>query len=954
MAGDKLFAPLYIKTDNSLLSSLIKIDDLIAYAKDNNLTALAITDDNLFGVYEFYTKCLKNNIKPIIGCEITIEEQKIALYAKNYQGYLELIQLNMLKEVNFDDLTNCQNLICVVPFSANHLYDHLNKIFVDIYQGVGDLDEKKQLTGNNIVFFRPCLYLKKDDKKYLRYIIAIKKGITCDQTPIIKENYHLAFSEEIKDIDLENNQKIVESCQVEIKKPKRTIPQFSEDSYEVLKNACREGLRLRIGDMVPKKYIERLKKELKIIKEMDYCDYFLIVQDFVLYAKKQNIIVGPGRGSAAGSLVAYCLAITEIDPLKYDLLFERFLNPARVSMPDIDIDFEDYRREEVINYCIEKYGSKKVAPIITFGTFGAKQAIRDVGRVLGIELKKIDGLCKMLDVNLSLKQNLNSEVNEYIVKNNLKDVYKIATKLAGLKRHTSLHAAGIVMSDLELDQFIPLVWREEKYISAFPMEDLADLGLLKMDFLGLKNLTIIANIIKEIPDFDLNDIPFNDQKTLSLFQTGDTLGVFQFESPGMINFLRELKPASFADVYAAIALFRPGPMKNIPLFIKRKQGSEKITYYHPDLEPILKDAYGVIIYQEQIMQIAHKMGGYDLKEADILRKAMSKKQIKTMQAEEEKFVKRALAKGYDEQLVKKIFALIAKFAEYGFNKAHSVAYAQIAYQMAYLKAHYPTIFYPTVLNNVVGSQVKTKEYLLECQKRNLKLVAPHVNKSKLEYFGQDKEIFLPLSLIKKVNKQLLLEIKEKAPFKDIFDFMQKVNIFDEESFLSLVYAGALDDLGFNRQTLVKNQEKLLNYSELIIAANDDNLKPAIEHEPEFLRKDLLQKEYQYLGLYLTEHPVTKYKLKDNNHLDLKDIEQYFDQKVNLIGLIDKVNEIKTKQNDKMAFLTISDEFSQIEAVVFPQVYRQNQVISNQVFKFVGRVEKRHGKMQLNIEKIIKI
>lgn len=443
--------------------------------------------------------------------------------------------------------------------------------------------------------------------------------------------------EEIKikypDQDFKNNQKIESVCNLTIETHKNLLPIYKcpndIDAITFLKQLCKDGLKRIFGETVSKKYVERLKYELSVIEEMGFCNYFLVVWDYVKYAKEHDILVGPGRGSAAGSLVAYLLNITTIDPMKYDLMFERFLNAMRITMPDIDIDFEYTKRDQIVKYCMEKYGVKKVAPIITFGTLGSKQAIRDVGRVMNIELSLVDQVCKYLDSRISLKENYQNskKLQDYLNTNQeLKKMYQISLKLEGLKRHTSIHAAGIVMSQIDLDEVIPLQKGIDGYLTGYSMEYLESLGLLKMDFLALRNLTLIADTLKDIPDdLTFDTIVAEDREALALFTTVNTMGIFQFESDGMKNFLRKFRPTTFEDLFAALALYRPGPMNNIDSYIKRKHGKEKIDYLHPDLKPILENTYGIIVYQEQIMSIANIMAGYTLGEADILRRAMSKK-----------------------------------------------------------------------------------------------------------------------------------------------------------------------------------------------------------------------------------------------------------------------------------------------------------------------------------------
>ncbi len=944
-----MYAPLYLKTDNSLLSSMIKIEELIEYAKKNNIKALAITDQNMYGAYQFYQLCKQNDIKPIIGLEIEIENQIILLYAKNYSGYQNLIKIN-LEANNFETLNQySQNIICIVPFQSLTIYQKLNKIFKDIYQGFSDKEEE---VVENPIFIKKSLYLTKAEKHYIRYLEAIKKGLLLEEINPSKEDYHLLLESEIS-FDLKANYQFVDMINLEIPFVKNSIPKFSDDSYQLLKDLTKKGMRIRFGDIVSKKYVERLKYELKIIKQTGFSDYFLIVYDFIQYAKKEKILVGPGRGSAASSLVSYCLFITDVDPIKYDLVFERFLNPERISMPDIDIDFEDERRDEVIAYCIKKYGEKKVVPIITFGTMGSKQVIRDIGRIMGINLNFINRLSKLIDVNQNLSENYqNKKIKDLLeLDPEYKTFYQIAEKFEGLKRHTSIHAAGIIIAQDDLDQVIPLEKRDEQYISAYSMDYLEALGLLKMDFLGLKNLTIISRILKKV-NLEFSEIPLEDEATIKLFQNGDTLGVFQFESSGMINFLKNLKATCFADIYAAIALFRPGPIKNIDLFVKRKKGIEKIDFIDPALEPILKSTYGVIVYQEQIMAIANQMAGYSMGEADVLRKAMSKKNTLLMEQEKEKFIQKAKSLNYSEATANQVFNLIARFADYGFNKAHSVSYAMIAFKMAYLKTHYPLEFMTVYLDSIRGNDEKIRQAINELKKRDIKVIGPNVGNASFDYQQKDNQIQMPISIIKGLGHQAINKIISQKPFKDIFDFVSRVygkEVTKKEIEL-LTFSGAFDKLGVNRKTIICNLDKLLNYGEL----NDYDLKPNLKEELEYNSEELVSQEQQSLGFFLREHPVTKYKLENNNQINFNQVEDYFNKNITAIGIIDKLKEIKTKNGQPMAFVTLSDEFSKLDVVIFPDVYQSISLEIGQIVKMIGRVEKRHADLQLIVKKIEKI
>ena len=790
-----MYTSLYVKTNYSLLSSLISIDNYIDYAKNNHLSSLAITDNNMFGVMEFYKKCKNNNIKPIIGLEITIDSQILLLYAKDYEGYKTLIKLSTIqeeREVQYNDLEmSHEGVVGIVPFDGLELFNKI-KIIPDLYLGYKNkIEEKEALTvTKNVVYVRKSLYLDESNKDYLKYLYMIRDGKTVsDDTNYDIDNYSLKINdiyEYTSNTNLFTTNKIADMCNLEFPTSELLLPIFDEtnglSSFEYLKELASFGLNKRLAGKVRESYVTRLNYELDIINKMGFSNYFLVVYDFIKYAKKNNILVGPGRGSGAGSLVCYSLGITEIDPLKYDLLFERFLNPERVTMPDIDTDFPDKYRNQVIDYVINKYGSKRVSGIVTFGTLALKQALRDVARVLNIPNYQIDLVTKRIPTmtKLKLKDFYNTDKEFASIINSdskLTTMYKIASFIEGYPRHISSHAAGIVMSKVDLDSVVPLTKSDGMYLTGYTMEYLEDLGLLKMDFLGLKTLTTIMNIIKDIKDkegidVDFNKIPLDDQNVLEIFSKAQTVGIFQFESEGMKNFLRKLKPNTFEDIFAAIALFRPGPAQNIDSYIRRKYGEEKIEYLDPSLEDILKNTYGIIIYQEQIMQIAVKLAGYTLGEADILRRAMSKKKKEVLLLEEQKFISRSVENGYSEEIAKKIYDLILSFANYGFNRSHSVVYSMIAYKMAYLKYYYPKYFYANLLSSVIGSEIKELEYIREAKATNINIIKPSINKSSNIYEVYEDGIYFPLSGIHGigiVNANEIVKARENG-YTDIFDF----------------------------------------------------------------------------------------------------------------------------------------------------------------------------------------
>ena len=710
-----------------------------------------------------------------------------------------------------------------------------------------------------------------------------------------------------------------------------------------------------------------MNKELEVIIKMGYANYFLVVYDFIKYAKQKGILVGPGRGSAASSLVSFSLGITDIDPIQHNLLFERFLNPERITMPDIDTDFPDIYRDSVIQYVKKRYGEKRVSNIITFGTMGAKMAIRDIGRVMNISLADIDYISKIIGSSKeSLKNIIKKDIRlqELIRKDiKIKKLMQVSVKVEGIKRHTSTHAAGIIISSVDLDTLLPLVYDENLYISGFEASYLESLGLLKMDFLGIKNLTTIMEIQESIEKLEnikikFSEIPLDDKETIELFRRGDTNGIFQFESLGMKNFLRKLKPNDFNDLLAAIALFRPGPATSIPSYIRRKEGLEDIDYFTDKLKPILEGTYGIIIYQEQIMQIASIIAGFSLGEADILRRAMSKKKKELLLEMKDKFIKGSIQNGYKEELALKIYDLIEKFALYGFPKSHSVAYTLIAYKMAYLKVHYKKYFYISLLNSVISDISKTKEYFYEIKKYNLEILKPDVNYSDFQYTIHDSKILCPFTIIKGISKIISTKIIEgrKTPYTDIYDFFQSTDSITKSIYETLINAGALDSFGFTRRTLIENLDSLINYSNLCKNLDKEYvLKPVIELKEEYDNLYLINQEKELFGFYLTNHPVLNFKVKFHDIIDLVNIETNFNKMGNFIIMVENCKEITTKKGLKMMFFTGSDEERVVEFTIFPNTYQEYfDLKKGDILKVFGKIEKRNGTYQIIVSKFEKL
>lgn len=963
-----MYIPLGVKSDYSLLKSLIKIPDLIDYLKMKNITAAGLLDDNLFGSMCFYNSCLKNNIKPIIGLNVKLNTVNIYLYAKNYNGYQNLLKINTIiqeREINYIDLkSHSKDIIGVLPYKSVSVFEQVKDIFEYFYLSYGNDFEKK----NALVKYDKCVYINEvstfgfQDVKYMK----ILRSIESDEEIDLQEYSDAYLDRDVKEEDSNTTKSFSELINLEIPKDGKYIPHYDkniENSYEYLCNLCKKGLSRRLNNHVTEEYSSRLKMELDVINNMGFVDYFLIVYDYVKYAKKNNILVGPGRGSAAGSLVSYCLGITNVDPIEYDLLFERFLNPDRITMPDIDIDFEYTKRDQVINYVKTRYGINNVANIMTFGTLGARQVIRDVGKALNVDTGLIDRLSNLLDPKLSLKENLDNKfVKEFVASSSdIKKVYQVSFKLEGLKRHISTHAAGVVISSKELDDVIPVCINGGELLTGVTMEYLEDLGLLKMDFLALRNLTIIQNVLELIEKetgkkINLAEIPLDDKVTLYVFKSVDTEGIFQYESSGMKNFLSKLKPDNFSDLVAAVALFRPGPMQNIDSFIRRKAGREQVIYPDSSLEGILKDTYGIMIYQEQIMQVLVKMANYSFAEADNIRRAMSKKKLEVMEREREIFIERSMKNGYTKEKANEVYDLIIKFANYGFNKAHSVSYALIGYQMAYLKANYPVYFIANLLNMSIGSDIKTKEYVDEAKLKDIRVFKPNINISMDYYVIKDKALLLPLNAIHNVGGAAVAEIikerLENGRFSDFFNFVARTygKSVNKKTIEALIDADVFRDFNVNHKTLMNSIDSAMDYA-MLCSDLDESLvmKPNYDIEEEYSDTELMMRELNTFGYYVTNHPSSKYQ---EGIMKIQNIRNYFDKFVDTVVIIGSIRKIKTKKGEDMGFMSGSDETGTADFIIFP---KNNQFLNSfrkdDFVKIRGQVTRRNDKFQIVVSNI---
>lgn len=940
--------PLKVTTDYTLLKSLIKMPDLISFLCDNKINACGICDENLYGVLDFYFSCKKNNIKPIIGLSIKLNNLEVCLYAINYEGYKNLLKIHTLKEKNELNVLNikefCKNILVILPYESKELYNEFS-CFDVIFIGYKTQYEKINALAitKNIVFFKDLKVLKKEEVSYLKYLDILRKDN-------IEVNSDCCYCDDVSD---ENIEKIVNLINIEIPLDKRYIPKYSGNSYELLKNLCVKGLNKRLNGKVSKEYVDRLKYELDVINKMGFVDYFLIVYDYVLYAKKNNILVGPGRGSAAGSLVSYSIGITEIDPISFGLMFERFLNPERITMPDIDIDFDAYKREQVIDYVRSKYGMSNVALGLTFTTLKSKLVLREIGKILNISNNLLDSFIKCINGSLSLKDNLKNEIVKKYINNykEIKNLYVISMHLEGLKKNTSTHAAGVVISSEKLDEIIPIHCENNTLITGCTMDYMESIGLLKMDFLAVKNLSTIANILDVVGHDKLKNISLDDKEVYKIFSSGKTEGIFQFETPLLRSIIKKIEPTCFQDLVAGIALGRPGAIDEVDTYVLRKKGKEKVDYIDKTLDVILKETYGIIIYQEQIMAILRVVAGYTLAEADLIRRAISKKKENIINEEKAKFINKSLKRGYKLDVVLKIYDLIVKFANYGFNKSHSVAYAYIAYQMAYLKFKYPEYFIIEMINGKDSDKIRDSISFLKS--KGFRIIKPDINLSKNGFYVKNKDVMMPFIQVKGINEDVakkIIEVRDIG-FKDIFDFAYKTRDFiNEDIFKKLVKAGLFDAFMINRHTLIENMESIMNYANLS-DGTDIIKKPVLIEVNEYDEVDLRNDELEAYGMLISNHPSSKYK----NVVKLCEIEKNLFKNVKCIVLVDKIRSIKTKKNEDMAFMLCSDETKSGDFTIFPNKYEIiNNIHEGDLVEIMGSVSKRFDKVSIIVNNIKKV
>ena len=972
------FVPLHIITGYSFLQSGLTVEKIGKALEANDYFGVGISDNEvMYGIPEFAKTASSLNKPFIIGESFYVEGDYLCLYVINEDGYRNLMTINnsMQKEELSLDLIkkNSSGLVAILEtvrgsFKEKFVEDYdstFNKyllryasIFSDnFYLGI-EVTSKEEVKYANSVrkfaneFTYECIafprirYEKKDDAIVINMVEAISNDEKLDIKKASGQDYFMKEEDYAKIYskkEMENTVKLVKSSSFELMQKRGELLHYPvKDSKEELKRLCHENLiKLGLND---DKHLNRLNHELEVIFSMGYADYFLIVQDYVNFAKTHDVLVGPGRGSAAGSLVSYLLNISEVDPLDYDLQFERFLNPYRKTMPDIDVDFMDVKRDVMVQYMKEKYGPNRVANIVTFQTIGAKQSLRDVGRIYNFPSHHIDLLSKRLtNKDFGLRESYKKlpefrslvDSDPYFL-----EIVSLASKIEGLPRQSGLHAAGIVLDEKPLEESIPVtILLGDNYVSQYEMGYLEEQGLLKMDFLSLSNLTIIYNCVALINhnhkdvNLDPDKIPYNEPEIFDLISKNKTMGLFQIETNAMKKAIKILKPSSFDDVVALLALNRPGPMEYIPNYARRKEGKEKINYVSDDLKEILAPTYGIIVYQEQINSIATKMAGFSLGEADVFRRAISKKEKDKILSSQKQFIDGAKKNGYSEDVAKKVFSNILRFAEYGFNKSHSVVYSIIACRMAWLKVHYPLEFYSALLgSSAATSDSKFNEYVAEMSSLGIKMLPPSINYSSDTFIIKDNALLFPLTSIKDVNITLMNKIAqeraENGLFKDFFNFVLRMfnHKITENQMQSLISSGAFDELYPSRESMRLTVKSALQYAELNhsddgqLSIGIDLIAPPRMNNGEDNPLENLDKEYEAIGIMLSDNPL-RYKhdlLEKKNVTSIVEAKEM--DKAVVAGIIKSKKVINTKKGTPMAFVKIFDETGDMEITIFPKQY----------------------------------
>ncbi len=1058
------FVHLHVHTEYSLLDGACRIKDLVKAAKAKGQTALSITDHGvMYGAVDFYKAAKAEGIKPIIGCEVYVaprtrfdkikeydgEYRHLVLLCKNMVGYRNLIAMvskgfteGFYSKPRIDEDLLAEHTEGLIALSAclsgeipkcllKNDYDKAKQTALKYNSMFGQgnyylemqdhgLDEEQRVnpqlirlskeTGIPLVATNDVHYIEKQDHEVQKILICIGTGKTVNEDNTLEfptKEFYLKTGDEMAELfpetAIQNTTAIADMCNLEFEFGNTKLPFYDigdKEHFEYLKELSFDGAK-RIYGNISKEVEERLDYELGVIKRMGYVDYFLIVSDFVRFAKSQDIPVGPGRGSGAASLVAYCIGITGIDPLKYNLLFERFLNPERVSMPDFDIDFCYVRRQEVIDYVVSKYGSDHVAQIVTFGTMAARAAVRDVGRAMDIPYASCDRIAKLIPQELKITIDMSLQKvpelkKEYESDETVKALIDMARKVEGMPRHASTHAAGVVITDRPVAEYVPLATSDEAVVTQYTMTTLEELGLLKMDFLGLRNLTVIDDTVKMIrkfkPDFDINKIPLDDKATMTMMSRGQTEGVFQFESGGMRSVLQSFRPEKIEDLIAIISLYRPGPMDSIPKYIENRHNPHKIKYATELLKPILEVTYGCIVYQEQVMQVFRSLAGYSLGRADIVRRAMAKKKHDVMEKERSAFIYGEKAedgtvicdgcvnRGVDPKAAEKIFDEMSAFSSYAFNKSHAAAYAFVAYQTAYLKCHYEKEYMSALLTSVLDYQPKLARYMQECLKNGIKILPPDVNLSERDFTPTEEGIRFGLLAVRNIGTNLverMIAERKNGKYTTAYDMCDRLygNDLNRRAVESLIKSGAMDCFGKTRRTLLQGMEGLLRsieadkkytmHGQLDLFGNALGETPKsyeMTDQDEMPHFELLQGEKEVTGMYISGHPLEQYSgaLSQKGLVktfDLNDTEKSarLDGKMVSIGaMVSKIRRKATKNDQTMAFLDIEDMFGSVNVLLFPKLYEQygETLKIGSVFKFIGRVSvKESGDVDLICDRI---
>ena len=1024
------FTILQVTSGYSLLRSTIDLYKYVMTAKELGHQKLALTDEGvLHGAIEFYNLCRNQNIEPIIGCLFQYKQWRNAeafssmvVYAKDEIGYQTLIELStqyqMSKVVSknmeqrIKDASN--HLQIVFPQENSEwalecsngevafqrwLFEAEERYFPNVHLGIESnqalpisleqLEEWGQDFSMKLLPFVKTFYLKAEDDFSYRVLKAIGDGETLSTTQAeVSGQYYLQDEKTLTQhwstvLDgklVRQLQEFVDSLKWELPKHELLLPKFKnpegKTSQEYLQEICQQSLKDK--ELVKGEYQSRLKYELSIIHQMGFDDYFLIVWDIMKYAHEAGIQTGPGRGSAAGSLVSYLLNITKVDPIEYQLLFERFLNPERYTMPDIDLDFPDNRREAILDYVRRKYGENHVAQIATFGTFGSKQALRDVCRVLGLTTVQAGEWSKaipnQLGINLKSAYEQSKSLQTLVSrspKNQL--IFETACRIEGLPRHLSTHAAGVVLYDKPLTDVIPLIYKDQQMpITQYTMKYVEQIGLLKMDFLGLTNLSILHDsieLIKSIYQHEiiLNEIPLDDEKTLELFQMADTNGIFQFESDGIRRVLKKLRPTNLEDIAAVNALYRPGPMEQIDTFIKRKHGQEVVKYPHPILESILQSTYGVMVYQEQVMQVTSEMAGFTLGQADILRRAIGKKDGIVIEKEKAHFIEGAIGKGIDVASATEVYQYIERFANYGFNRSHAFAYSLLAYQLAYFKAHYPRAFYTAILRFVGDRSPKLQTYFIEAKQRGISIKNPSINTSVDDYTATIDGIFIGLNAIKGLRRDFIQEIlkqrKQNGPYTDFMDFAFRIGkrYCKKEVLEALIDAGTFDELGKNRATLRATIDAVIESVKFhggnIALELNEEMYPKYFEEEDSNIIEKIEREIAVLGFPVSAFPTEPYEILYKEQKANRISTIYESKPVSVLGILKNIRKTRTKKGEPMAFGTIQDETGEMDFVVFSEVYPIVFPLleENQLVLLKGKSRKNlQSKWQVQVQEVLSL